>query len=217
MRPADMILTTPRLQIRPWLRADLEAMAAWPPFTDPLDRPWNWPRQLQANGTLDLFFTSQAMDPTRQSWTILIRDGARPAEVAGLLQLKQMQYTERSAVLGISLGAPWVGRGYGQEALGCFLDGYFTRLRFAVMRLEVSIANQRARRLYTRLGFHEISRFWRHAGSAEEYQFLDEPRYADVRPFFRWSNGSVYQQCADMELVRADTLRVASGTRAGGE
>ncbi len=199
MRPAELTLTTTRLCLRPWQRTDLEAMAAWAPFTDPLDRVWNWPQQLRANGTLDLFFVSQASDPARAAWTILER-GEHRMQVAGLLQLKQIRQAEKSAELGIALGASWIGRGYGREALAAFLPAYFGALKFDVLRLEVSLANTRARRLYEALGFGESSRFWRYAGTVEEYRFLDAPAYRDLRSYFRWANNGVYQQCAELEL-----------------
>ncbi len=203
MRPAEVILRTTRLCLRPWQRPDLEVMASWAPFTDPLDRVWNWPQQLRANGTLDMFFASQSTDPTRAAWTILERVDHR-MQVAGLLQLKQIQHAESSAELGIALGASWIGCGYGREALAAFLPAYFGVLKFSLLRLEVSLANRRARRLYETLGFGESSRFWRYAGSAEEYRFLDAPAYRDLRAYFRWANNGVYQQCAELELSAAE-------------
>ena len=191
----ELTLATERLLIRPWQRADLDAMAEWPPFVAPLDRVWNWPQRLRSSGSLDLFFSSHATDPARRTWTILAH-----STVAGLLELKQIRL-EGDASLGIAFGAPWVGHGYGREALGAFLDAYFGTLHFKVLRLEVALANTRAVRLYERLLFQETKRFWRDAGPREEYAFLDTPAYDGLRPYFRWANGGVYQLYAEMELA----------------
>ena len=206
---ADLVLTTARLHIRPWRRADLDLMASWPPFTAPLDQIWNWPRRLKHDGTLALFFSSRAADPARAAWTLVAQTGRQaggvqeaPSDVAGLLQLMSIRREEGSAALGIAFGAPWVGQGYGREALEAFLDAYFGLLRFTTIRLEVGLANARARRLYAALGFRETKRFWHDAGSAEEYRFLDAPAYAGVRRYFRWANGGVYQLCMEMELTK---------------
>ena len=189
------LLLTERLLIRPWLRADLDAMAAWPPFTEPLDQVWNWPQQLKQNGSLDLFFGSYASDPSRRTWTILVR-GA----VAGILQLKQIRQEERDAALGLAFGAPWVGQGFGREALSGFFHIYFGSLAFRLVRLEVAIANRRARKLYETLAMEESRRYWRDAGPEESFRFLEAPSYADVRQYFRWASHGVYQLFAEMEL-----------------
>lgn len=194
--PAGLTLCTARLVLRPWRRADLDEMAAWPPFLDPLDQGWNWPRRLRHNGTLDFFYQTHVADRTRGEFTILAGDA-----VAGLLQLKKIRVVEGDAELGIAFGAPYVGRGYGREILGAFLEDYFDRLGFRSAGLEVALSNLRARRLYERLDFRETARFWRDAGPAYDYRFLDAPDYAAVRPFFRRSHAIMYQQFAAMSLA----------------
>ncbi len=196
-------LETERLLLRPWRRADLDAMAAWPLFPDPLDRVWNWPQQLKQTASLDLFFASHTMDPARRAWTIL-HTGAP----IGLLQLKNIREAEGAASFGIALGAPWIGQGFGHEALAAFLVTYFKEASFKALHLEVALSNTRARKLYDRLGFAETSRFWRHAGPAEEYRFLAGPAYAHLQPYFRWTASGVYQLCAEMSLTATDWRRM---------
>jgi len=193
----SVTLRSPRLGLRPLTRADLDAMAAWPPFTAPLDQEWNWPRRMQERGLLDLFFASHAGDASRRAWTI--REGS---QVVGLVQLSQIRRPEADARLGIALGAPWIGRGYGQEALGVFLDACFGPIQLRTLGLEVALANERAVKLYRRLGFEETKRFWRDAGGADDYGFLDEQEYTGVRQYFRRANGGVYQMYAEMMLSR---------------
>ena len=184
-----------RLALRPLARTDLDAMAAWPPFHAPLDQEWNWPQRLHQNGLLDLFWVSHTNDSSRRAWTISQR-----SQVIGLLQLSRIRRPEADARLGIALGAPWIGRGYGHEALEAFLRAYFGELGFKTLLLEVALVNERAVKLYRRLGFQEQKRFWRAADIANDYQFLDQPEYAAVRQYFRWANAGVYQLYAEMAL-----------------
>lgn len=191
----NLTLHTRRLTLRPLARADLDAMAVWPPFRSPLDQEWNWPQRLHRNGMLDLFWVSHSNDSSRRAWTILER-----TEVIGLLQLGRIRRPEADARLGIALGAPWVGHGYGHEALEVFLPAYFGQLGFKTLLLEVALVNERAIKLYRRLGFHEQKRFWRAAETAHDYGFLEQPEYAPVRQYFRWANAGVYQLYAEMAL-----------------
>lgn len=170
-------------------------MANWPLFSGPLDQSWNWPRRMRADGSLDLFFLSHASDTARATWTIL-----RHGTVVGLLQLKHIRRAEGDAELGIAFGAPWIGQGYGREALCAFLDFFFGPAGFSAIRLEVAPANLRAHRLYRRLGFEEMSHFWRHVGVAADYAFLDRPDYVAIRPFFRHTGTGVYQMFTEMRL-----------------
>jgi RimJ/RimL family protein N-acetyltransferase len=77
----------------------------------------------------------------------------------GHLSLRQIDHP-RTARLGITIGAEFTGRGYGQDSLYTFLDYYFGQLGFREMRLDVSGANMRARRLYRKLGFKQLYSFW---------------------------------------------------------
>ena len=200
-RLVALALDTGRLALHPWQRDDLHRMAEWPPFADPLDQEWNWPQRLRAEGSLDLLWISHAADPSRHAWTIRI-GGA----VAGLLQLRQIRAVEGSAGMGIALGAPWVGQGWGSTALQAFLPSYFDACGFSALWLEVGLANRRAVRLYQRLRFRETKQFWREAETSLDYGFLDEDAYTAVRPYFRWANGGVYQRCAEMELAAGQGL-----------
>lgn len=194
-----MIITTDRLVIRPWRRADLDAMAAWPRYPDPLDAVWNWPHVLVAQGTADFFFFGRDTDPTRREWTIVQAD-----QVIGQLGLRQINRAAGSARIGIALGLPYIGQGYGAEALSAFGNAFFGPLGFRRMLLDVRAYNQRALRLYAKLGFREIAQFWYEAGPPEEWAFLDQPRYNSVRNCFRWTNHSVLVQHLELSLDAAD-------------
>ncbi len=195
-----MIISTARLIMRPWQIADLHAMAAWPRFSDPLDADWNWPHELNEQGMLDLFFVIRSADPKRHEWTILTKQGI----IVGYVGLRETDQTDRSARLGIGFGQPYIGQGYGYEALSAFLDAAFSTLQFRCIRLDVGMPNLRARRLYDRLGFRETYTFWRDVGPATDWTFLDDAEYDEVRHFFRWGAHSVYMLCMEMKLEAED-------------
>ena len=87
-----MIITSPRLVLRPWQRRDLDALADLPPYPDPLDDDWNWPHALRANGTADFFFLGRSCDPNRAEWTITL-----PSEqIIGHLGIRDIDRDTRS-------------------------------------------------------------------------------------------------------------------------
>lgn len=189
----DLVVTTPRLVVRPWLRADLDVYRAWPQFTDPLFASFAYPQRSATEANLFWAFTNS--NPNHQQWTIL-----HDATIIGTLTLSRIDQKLRRGWLGIMLGAPFVDQGFGREALTGWLDAYFQRWSFTGLYLEVACWNQRARRLYDALGFRELRQFMRFAGPAREWTFLDTPPYADLRSCFRWGNAEVYAVWSEMIL-----------------
>jgi RimJ/RimL family protein N-acetyltransferase len=191
------VVITPRLVLRPWQRDDLDVMACWSPFQDPLDGVWNWPQVLRKQGSVDLFWASRNLDPKRLEWTIVRHDGT----VVGYLGIRNIDWDTGEAWLGIGFGQPYVGQGYGTEALEAFLRYFFATLQFIHLRLEVALHNTSARRLYQRLGFRDIRTFWYLAELPTDWTFLRDPRYDDVRHLFRQGQDGMYIQCVEMELA----------------
>lgn len=192
-----LTIHTPRLVLRPWQRSDLDRMAQWPPFPDPVDAEWNWPRVLHEQGTLDLFWAGRNMDRRRVEWTITEHDGT----VVGHVGVRQIDLHQGNSALGIGFGYPYIGHGYGREALTAFLDQYFGALGFATLRLQVALHNMRALRLYRQLGFRDTHTFWHQPELLTDWSFFADARYDDVRHLFRWGQDGVYMQCVEMELA----------------
>ena len=195
-----MILRTKRLIVRPWQRADLDRMAEWPRFPDPLDAVWNWPQLLQSHGTADLFFLARAHDPCRQEWTIT----TQAKEVIGHLGIRAIQHAKRVAQLGIGLGYPYLQQGYGTEALRAFLPAFFGAMGFHTLGLEVAAYNARARHVYHQLGFREVGAGWHPIGSSSDFGFLSAPAYAAVRPLFREDGATMLALSSKMMLTAPD-------------
>lgn len=201
-----LVITTPRLVVRPWQRSDLDGMAAWTPFPDPLDAAWNWARVLRDQGTLDLHWVGRNLAPRRVEWTIAQHNGT----VVGHLGIRDIEREAGSSMLGIGFGYPYTGQGYGQEALAGLLHQYFGPLGFATLRLEVALHNQRAVRLYERIGFRTTRTFWYQPELPDTWDFFADTRYDQIRHLFRWGQDGIYMQCVEMELHAQDWAHNAS-------
>lgn len=190
----DVIIETPRLTLRPLRRADIDAMAQWPRYPDPLDDPWNWPHTLHGAGTTDLWFALLTLDDRRREWAII-----REKAVIGHLGLRQIDEDEGSARLGMLLGRPFRGQGYGSEALRGFLGAFFGPLGFTLMRLDVAACNPIALRLYEQIGFRRVGTVWRPLDLPDP-SVLADPRCNPIRPYLRHDEHGVAAQHIAMEL-----------------
>jgi diamine N-acetyltransferase len=193
-----MFVQGPRVALRPLTRADLDYMANWRPYEDPLFAEANWLRR--SSRELDRWYARNSQDPGRLLCAVVGESG----QVIGSITLRGRD-GRRSARLGVTLGADFVDQGYGTEALTLFLDYYFGELGFEKLVLDVSGFNRRAIRVYRKLGFVTVNRYERSVGRSKEWAFLNEPAYANVRRFFRgdWL-GRQWLLCYDMELKRED-------------
>lgn len=192
-----MKLQGPRITIRPTKRADLSAMMRWRPFADPLYQPFDFPRRSKAEHIR--WFEWRSKDSSRRLYTV--RDEQQ--RVIGSLTLRDMD-GRRSARLGVTMGADFVGRGYGTEALQLFLDHYFDALGFAQMVLDVAATNLRAVRTYRTLGFRQVGQMYRPAEHSSYRTLRHEPRYRHLRRFFS-RQGTAHQVLFyDMALTREE-------------
>ena len=183
-----------RVIIRPWQRSDDELANEWPPYNDALESLWNLPRQISfADSWGSLFETSP-----RLSWAVEDFDG----NLMGRISLRERDERKGQARLGITFCAPYVGQGYGTEALALFLDYYFTDLGYTLMVLDVAAPNIRAVRSYQRLGFAYLESDWREVGYSFDRRVLDSPAYESLRRFFRPSARNLAVEFYEMQISR---------------
>src|SRR2546430_7932888 len=124
-----MELRSARTYIRPWRREDDDLADKWPPYNDPLDPLWNIPRRLTAGA--DSWYNGFDNGFARRTWAVEDTFG----HLIGRISLREIDERKGQARLGITFGAPYVGRGLGTEALATFLDYYFQVMGFGVMVL----------------------------------------------------------------------------------
>jgi diamine N-acetyltransferase len=206
-----LLLQSPRVTIRPLTRADLDHMAAWRPFDDSLHTDANWARR--PPDELDRWYTRYSTDSRRRLYTVTDEAG----QVIGSITLREID-GRSSARLGITLGADFVDQGYGSEALALFLDYFFARLGFKKMVLDVVGYNQRAIRVYEKLGFERVGQRKRSVERREALAAFKELRHADARRFFRRDLlGRYWLLCHEMELTREDWEKRSYGNSEGGD
>ena len=89
----------------------------------------------------------------RETWHFVIcrSEDSRPI---GTIDLHEVDLVNGSASLGIAIGDPDdTGRGHGTDALHALVDFGFGELRLERIWLDVYAYNERARRVYERVGF----------------------------------------------------------------
>jgi RimJ/RimL family protein N-acetyltransferase len=173
-------------------------MVKWRPFDDPLLAEANWP--LRPLDELDRWYSRYSQDPQRLLCAVTDHAG----RVIGSITLRERD-GRRSARLGITFGSDFVGQGFGSEALSLFVDYYFGVLGFEKLVLDVAGYNQRAIRVYEKIGFVTVGQHERPVGRGGQWTLVEKPAYSDYRQFFRqdWL-GRRWLLCYDMELRRED-------------
>jgi RimJ/RimL family protein N-acetyltransferase len=194
-----------RTIIRPWRRSDDDLADHWPAYNDPLEPLWNLPR---AFSSADLWPAAGFSPYERETWAVESYD----ARLMGRISLREIDRRVPQARLGVTFGAPYIGKGLGTEALTCFIQAYFTDMHYAVMVLDVAAPNERAVRCYERLGFAYIGSDWRQAGSSFDRQVLDFPAYRHLRRYFSQERRGLVVEFFEMRLTYDEWLaHVRSG------
>ena len=92
-------------------------------------------------------------------------------ELIGFIELGEVQWTHRNSWVAIGIGERgYWGRGYGYEAMTLALDFAFKELNLHRIQLTVYSYNQRAIRMYEKLGFQL-------EGNYREYLLRDGQHY----------------------------------------
>ena len=191
-----MRLRGEKVIIRPMVGEDVDKMAAWRPFADPLYSLWNRPSRSSDDY---IRFQAQADDPSRRWYAVEDLAG----RLVGRLSLRRIS-RRKSAHLGITLGADYVGQGYGTDAIGTFLVYYFQEMGFETLYLDVAAPNRRAVRCYKKCGFKHISSHYQGAGSDGRLAFLKDDVYRHIRRFFKKKRGRNVVLFYDMKIEKKD-------------
>ena len=96
-------------------------------------------------------------------------------EIAGIAQLQMIDWVQRTAMLGVYVGDREArGGGIGEVAVSLILDYGFRALDLHRIGLEVLGSNERAKRLYERLGFIRegaMRQAYQRGGGREDIEF----------------------------------------------
>ncbi|QQK08063.1 GNAT family N-acetyltransferase [Miniphocaeibacter halophilus] len=116
----------------------------------------------------------------------------------GYIGIKDINIFKKSSTLGIVLNPSFISKGYGYKAMCIFLDYYFNEMNMKRMNLEVNEFNERAIKLYKKLGFRYVSEY---LGMFENQNInFDEIEYIKYRDNFVVNNGIIYSKIHIMTL-----------------
>lgn len=197
MEDHDAYLPGRRIAIRALRRQDLETMSAWPVSDDPLYRLFDWPACSSVQN--DIWFSRLVSDVQRVYYAVEKREQV----LIGRVSLREIK-RHWSARLGIGFGAPFVGQGYGTEALRLFLPYYFGDLGFERLALDVAAVNTRALRCYDKCGFKRVGSGYKGLGGYEDISFLQRPEYRHLKCFFKTTGYHKRMLFYDMILEKQD-------------
>lgn len=118
----------------------------------------------------------------------------------GYIGMKDINLFKKSSVLGIVLDPKELSKGIGYRSMKIFLKYYFNNLNMKKMTLDVNEFNERAIKLYKKLGFKYISEYL----GMFENQDIDFTlkEYEGYKDNFVISRGIIYSRIYMMTLDR---------------
>lgn len=121
-------------------------------------------------------------------------------QLIGYMGIKNIKRFTRESTLGLVLDPNQVDKGYGTEILETFLRTYFTEMKMRKMILEVAEFNNRALRVYEKIGFRSVGYY------LDEFfdQYLDlwDPYYLKEKSSFVIKGEKIYNYIYKMVLDR---------------
>lgn len=118
----------------------------------------------------------------------------------GYIGMKDINLFKKSSVLGIVLDPNHLSKGIGYNSMKLFLKYYFDDLNMKKMTLDVNEFNERAIKLYKKLGFKYISEYLGMFENQEiDFTLKEYEKYKDN---FVISRGIVYSRIYTMTLDR---------------
>jgi diamine N-acetyltransferase len=186
--------------LRRFDRHDVDRWVAWPHHLDPLFAGYN-PPALTLHQRDTYFRTRQAAADLLQFAVDDLR-----GQLVGRISLREIDWRERCAVLGLTFHPRLLGRGLGTDALTALLGHYFGSMDMETLLLDVAAYNQRAYRCYHKCGFRVRGHHW--GESQPDYAgVMRRAEYAAVRHLFRYEQGLIRPLLIDMYLRREDYIR----------
>lgn len=107
--------------------------------------------------------TKEWWERSREQGIVVFAIETLPGEFVGACELGARDERTRSAVLGIWIGKPFWGEGYGSDAVRTLARFGFQEMNLQRIRLLVQESNPRAKAAYERVGFKEEGRLRRAA------------------------------------------------------
>jgi diamine N-acetyltransferase len=199
-RPPRVVARGQHCLVRDFVRADVDRWLEWPRHHDPLFHVFNPPPMSQRQR--DNYFESKRGVSDIRLFAVDDSQG----ELVGRLNLRDIDWFARTAVIGISFRPDRLGRGLGTDSLQAFLEYYFQAMRMSALFLDVAAHNARARRCYEKCGFRYIGEHWGESMPDTSGIFRDD-RLASLRPCFRREGSLMRALYLDMVIQFPDHQR----------
>ncbi|MGO1469076.1 MAG: GNAT family N-acetyltransferase [Tissierella sp.] len=183
-----------RIIIRPLKLQDVFDMRKWGKHKNPLLEDYNFPEMT------DNQIKKWHKIKTRSFFNKYFGISTKEGRLIGYMGMKEIKSFKKESTLGIVLDPNFLDMGYGSEVLQYFLKRYFTDMQMKRMYLEVAEFNNRAYRVYKKMGFKNIAYYLE--------EFFDEEidttssYYKDTESSFVISDGKVYNYIYKMKLDR---------------
>jgi diamine N-acetyltransferase len=199
-RPPRIVARGQLCTIRDFVRADVDRWLEWPRHQDPLFHVFNPPPMSQRQR--DHYFDSKRGISDIRLFAVDDPTGA----LVGRLNLRDIDWFARTAVIGISFRPDRLSQGLGTDSLQAFLIHYFEGMRMSALFLDVAAHNVRARRCYEKCGFRYIGEHWGEA-MPDTAGIFRHDRHAELRPAFRREGSLIRALYLDMVIHHADQQR----------
>ena len=117
----------------------------------------------------------------------------------GYIGISRINFLNSNYELSLSLDEKYCSKGYGFKSLRLFLEYYFENFDKYSIWLNVNAFNQRAIKLYEKIGFEKISEF---LGDFEVQKMQKLKRYEETKEYFEEKNNIIYSKIFTMKLDR---------------
>lgn len=117
----------------------------------------------------------------------------------GYIGISRISFLNSNYELSLSLDEKYCSKGYGFKSLRLFLEYYFENFDKYSIWLNVNAFNQRAIKLYEKIGFEKISEF---LGDFEVQRMQKLKRYEETKEYFEEKNNIIYSKIFTMKLDR---------------
>ena len=121
----------------------------------------------------------------------------------GYIGISRISFLNSNYELSLSLDEKCCSKGYGFKSLRLFLEYYFENFDKYSIWLNVNAFNQRAIKLYEKIGFEKISEF---LGDFEVQKMQKLKRYEETKEYFEEKNNIIYSKIFTMKLDRLKFL-----------
>lgn len=125
-------------------------MRSWGRHKSPLFQDYNF--NFRTEEDCQDFLMAKTLSPFNSYYAIIYAE-----EVIGFLGNKNINFLTRSSTLGLVLNPSLVGMGFGTKVLAKFLEFYFNEKGMRKMKLLVAAYNDRALKVYEKIGFKKVS------------------------------------------------------------